>query len=54
MSSNGWWNLSFLSEFVPANVISKLLAHPAPLPHDGLDTRYWPWEGSSDFSLSLA
>lgn len=54
VSPNGTWNVDLVSAFLPATVISKILAHPAPLPHDGPDIRYWPGEGSGDSSVSLA
>lgn len=40
VTDHGYWNMDFLNEFVPMEIIHKLLAHPVPLPHDGPDDRY--------------
>lgn len=54
VTRHGAWNVALLNDLVPFDILPKIIAHPAPLPHDGTDERYWPSEASGNFSVGLA
>ncbi|MCH84136.1 RNA-directed DNA polymerase (Reverse transcriptase) [Trifolium medium] len=49
LNTDGEWNLSFLHDNLPANIVNELLSISAPSNVDGYDTM--GWGGTSTHSL---
>ena len=52
VEESGNWQISELQQWLPSDIIAKIIAIPAPQEDYGNDVSVWPGGKSGDFSIS--